>query len=111
MKRIVLWVMSTLTDRAIVLLLVYVASGFPTIALTMAGGLAADRHDKRLILIATQVVQIATAVALGLLVLTGAIQIWHVILIWDWPHRFREFPGPQVRKQTSYSPTQMCYGS
>jgi MFS family permease len=75
------WVMSTLTNHAVVLGLVNLAAGIPTLLLTMAGGSAADRHDKRKILVATQVVQIATAVALGLLVLTGAVQTWHVIMI------------------------------
>jgi MFS family permease len=34
-----------------------------------------------MILIATQVVQIATAVTLGLLAMTGRIQIWHIIVL------------------------------
>ena len=74
------WVMSTLTDHALVLYLVILAQGIPTLALTMIGGSAADRHDKRWILVIAQVVQIATALALGLLVFTGSIQIWHVIM-------------------------------
>jgi MFS family permease len=57
------------------------AAGIPTLALTAFGGSAADRHDKRIILIATQVVQIATAVTLGVLAATGKIQIWHVVLL------------------------------
>ena len=75
------WVMSTLTNHAIVLGMVNFAAGIPTLAFTMAGGSAADRHDKRLILIVTQIVQIITAVAIGLIVLTDVIRIWHVILI------------------------------
>src|SRR6185436_13924491 len=55
--------------------------GIPTLALTMIGGSAADRYDKRVILIATQVVQIATSIILGMLVWTGTIQIWHVVLL------------------------------
>src|SRR6476660_5745982 len=65
------WVLSTLTDRAIVLGMVNLAAGLPTLALTMIGGSAADRYDKRIILIATQVVQIVLAVTLGLLVYFG----------------------------------------
>ena len=57
------------------------AAGIPTLALTMIGGSVADRYDKRKILIATQVVQIITAVILGFLVLTNAIHIWHVVLL------------------------------
>src|SRR5438477_4705156 len=75
------WVMSSLTNQALMLGMVNFAAGIPTLALTMIGGSAADRHDKRMILIATQVVQIATAVTLGLLVMAGRIQIWHVVVI------------------------------
>ncbi|MDB6147553.1 MAG: hypothetical protein JWO45_1217 [Spartobacteria bacterium] len=75
------WVMSTLTNRAIVLGLVNLAAGLPTLALTMYGGSVADRHDKRKVLIATQVVQIFSALTLGLLVLSGRIQIWHVVAL------------------------------
>lgn len=75
------WVMSTLTDRALLLGMVNFAAGLPTLALTMIGGSAADRFDKRKILIATQVVQIGLALTLGMLVYTGRIQIWHVVVL------------------------------
>jgi MFS family permease len=75
------WVMSSLTSHALMLGMVQFAAGIPTLALTMMGGSAADRYDKRMILIATQVVQIATAVTLGLLAMTGRIQIWHIIVL------------------------------
>src|SRR3989442_5415404 len=73
------WVMSTLTNKAILLGMANFAAGVPTLALTMVGGSAADRFDKRKILIATQIAQIAFAIALGWLVLTNRIQIWHFI--------------------------------
>jgi MFS family permease len=73
------WVMSTLTNRAILLGLVNLFAGIPTILLTMPGGAAADRYDKRKILVATQIWQIALAIILGWLVLTNRIQVWHVI--------------------------------
>jgi MFS family permease len=73
------WVVSALTNKAIVLGMVNFAAGLPTLALTMIGGSFADRYDKRKILIATQIAQIVFAVALGWLVLTNRIQIWHVI--------------------------------
>jgi MFS family permease len=75
------WVMSSLTNQALMLGMVNFAAGIPTLALTAIGGSAADRHDKRMILIGTQIVQIATAVTLGVLAATGRIQIWHVILL------------------------------
>ena len=73
------WVMSTLTNKAILLGMANFAAGIPTLALTMIGGSVADRFDKRKILIAAQIVQIALALALGWFILTGRIQIWHVI--------------------------------
>src|SRR6266404_3305808 len=75
------WVVSTLTNKAIVLGMVNFAAGLPTLALTMFGGSAADRYDKRKILIATQIVQIALAIILGWLIMAGRIQIWHVIVL------------------------------
>ena len=45
------WVVSALTNKAIVLGMVNFAAGLPTLALTMIGGSFADRYDKRKILI------------------------------------------------------------
>ena len=73
------WVMSTLTNKAILLGLVNLFAGIPTLLLTMPGGAAADRYDKRKILVATQIWQIALAIILGWLVLTNRVQVWHVI--------------------------------
>lgn len=75
------WVVSALTNKAIVLGMVNFAAGLPTLVLTMIGGSAADRYDKRKILIATQIVQIALAIILGWLVMAGRIHIWHVIVL------------------------------
>src|SRR5882724_11918557 len=73
------WVLSSLTNKAILLGMVNFAAGIPTIALTMIGGSVADRFDKRKILIATQIGQIVLALVLGWLVMTGRIHIWHVM--------------------------------
>src|SRR5438128_4331888 len=73
------WIMSTLTNKAIMLGLVSFAAGLPTIIFTPIGGSAADRLDKRKILIITQIAQIIFAIALGWLVLTHRVHIWHVI--------------------------------
>src|SRR5216110_238770 len=74
------WVMSTLTNKAILLGMANFAAGLPTLALTMIGGSAADRFDKRKILIATQIAQILLAIGLGWLVLTSHIHIWHILI-------------------------------
>src|SRR3954449_9786465 len=72
------YVMSTLTTKALWLGMANLAAGLPMLALTMVGGAAADRFDKRRILLVTQYVQIALAIGLGLLVWSGKIAIWHV---------------------------------
>ena len=75
------WVLTTLTNSAAMLGMVNFASGIPMLLLTMLGGSVADQYDKRRILLATQVVQIALAVLAGWLVVTGRIQIWHLLAI------------------------------
>ena len=73
------YVMSTLTSKALLLGMANLAAGLPMLLLTMAGGSAADRFDKRKILLATQFVQIALAISMGLLIMSGKIQIWHIL--------------------------------
>ncbi len=73
------YVMSTLTDKALLLGMANLAAGLPMLLLTMAGGSAADRFDKRRILLATQYVQIALAISIGFLIMSGKIQIWHIL--------------------------------
>lgn len=75
------WVLSTLTNSALMLGTVNLAAGLPTLLLTMIGGSAADRYDKRIILIIAQVVQIALATTLGFLVLFGYVQVWHILVL------------------------------
>jgi len=74
------WVMATLTSSAFMLGLVNLCAGLPMLALTMIGGSAADRFDKRKILLITQYVQIALAVSIGLLIWSGGIRIWHIFV-------------------------------
>ena len=71
------YVMSTLTNKAIMLGMANLAAGLPMLLLTMAGGSAADRFDKRKILLATQYVQIALAISMGLLIMSGNIDKSH----------------------------------
>ena len=73
------YVMSTLTNKALLLGMANLAAGLPMLLLTMIGGSAADRFDKRKILIATQYVQIALAISIGFLIMSGKIQIWHIL--------------------------------
>jgi MFS family permease len=74
------WVVAGLTTSAFSLGLINFCAGLPMLALTMHGGTVADRHDKRLILFITQVVQIILALAIGWLVARGEIAVWHILV-------------------------------
>ncbi|SDX72380.1 Predicted arabinose efflux permease, MFS family [Modestobacter sp. DSM 44400] len=50
----------------------------PTLLFSFYGGVLADRYDKRRVLVLTQVVMGVLALALGLLVTTDGIALWHV---------------------------------
>ena len=50
----------------------------PVLLFGMYGGVLADRYPKRRILVLTQIAMGLLALALGLLDLTGAVQLWHV---------------------------------
>lgn len=52
----------------------------PAMLLSPMGGLLADRFDKRKLLIATQSWMAVSALALGVLAVTGVAQTWHVYL-------------------------------
>jgi len=74
------WVVAGLSTSALTLGLINFGTFLPTLALTMHGGVVADRHDKRLILVITQVVQIILAIAMGWLIAHGQIAVWHVLV-------------------------------
>ncbi len=74
------WVLTSLTQKAMILGAVNFSSGIPMLLLTLVGGTFADRYDKRRILYAIVTVQIACAVAIGRLVALHEIQIWHIFV-------------------------------
>ncbi|GGM43170.1 MFS transporter [Longimycelium tulufanense] len=53
----------------------------PTLFLSLWAGMLADRYDKRKLLLAIQTGMGLTALVLGLLDVTGAVQLWHVYLL------------------------------
>lgn len=74
------WVVTGLTASNFKLGMLNFASGLPMLIFASWGGVLADRHDKRRILLITQVVQIITALAMGWLVYTKAITVWHILI-------------------------------
>ncbi|HET8659835.1 MAG TPA: MFS transporter [Micromonosporaceae bacterium] len=52
----------------------------PMLLLTLYGGKLADRHDKRQLLMVANGIWAVLAMALAVLVATGAVQLWHVFV-------------------------------
>lgn len=75
------WVVANLTTTAFALGLVNFLMSVPTLVLMPLGGVAADRLERRQILIYTQWLMMVLALAMGILVLTGRLELWHVYLI------------------------------
>lgn len=74
------WIVLTqLTDNDAVALGITMALQFgPQLVLLPITGLVADRFDKRMLLMTTQAVMGILGLALGILTLTGVVQLWHV---------------------------------
>src|SRR3954452_17875047 len=68
------WVMSGLTSKAILLVLVNFAAGLPALILAPVADILDDCWDKRKILVDTQIAQIIFAVGLAFLVMSGPVR-------------------------------------
>ena len=75
------WLVLELTHSGTALGLVAAAQFLPVLLLAPYGGLLADRADKRHLLMGTQTVLGLLALTLGLLVVTGAVQLWMVVVL------------------------------
>ncbi|ONI78702.1 MFS transporter [Actinosynnema sp. ALI-1.44] len=76
------WLVFTLTGNNPVALGVAAALQFaPTLLLSLYAGVLADRLDKRKLLIALQSAMAGCAVVLGVLDISGLVQIWHVYVL------------------------------
>ncbi|MDX6214824.1 MAG: hypothetical protein QOG99_408, partial [Frankiales bacterium] len=53
----------------------------PMLLFGLYGGVLADRHDKRALLVGTQAAMGVLALVLGLLTLSGDVQLWHVYVL------------------------------
>jgi len=66
----------------------------PIMLFTLIGGVVADRHDRRLTLLSSQWVQLATAAILAVLVYLRLIEIWHILLLSFITGTAQAFGGP-----------------
>ncbi len=76
------WLVMELTNNnAVVLGLVTALQFLPSLLLSLWGGLLADRFDKRKLLFLTNLGGGLGSALLGILVITGVVQIWHVYVL------------------------------
>ncbi|SEP09850.1 MFS transporter [Trujillonella endophytica] len=76
------WLVLQLSDGSGVALGVVTALQFaPNLLLSMYGGVLADRYPKRRLLVITQALMGLLALALGILVTTGGVALWHVFVL------------------------------
>ena len=75
------WVVATLATSAFALASVNFAASIPALILMPFGGVAADRMERRRIMLVTQWTMAVLALLMGVLIQTGHLRLWHVWLI------------------------------
>ncbi len=75
------WLVLEMTDSGAVVGALTAVQFLPILLFATAGGLVADRMDKRKLLFVTQSLAATIALTLGTLVLTGVVEIWMVFLL------------------------------
>ena len=95
------WLVFELSGSAFDLGVLGAATALPAIILTIAGGVIADRFEKRAVLIVTTALNVALLCVLAVLEFSGLVTVWHIWLIAaaisivsgvDWPTRQSFFP-------------------
>jgi MFS family permease len=75
------WQVYELSNSPTALSLVGVAWTLPLAAFVLVGGVVTDRVDRRRVMIAADLLRVLAAGAIGLLSLTGTVELWHLILL------------------------------
>ena len=88
------WLIFDLTKSSFYLGLDDFLGQLPILLLTLLGGVIADRHDRRHLLLASQYVQMATALTLAALVFWNRITIWQILALSFTTGIAQAFGGP-----------------
>ncbi|HEX9079182.1 MAG TPA: MFS transporter, partial [Desulfuromonadaceae bacterium] len=75
------WLVYRLTGSAFLLGVVGFTSQIPTVLCSPVAGVLADRWDRRRLLIATQALAMLQAALLAASVLSGVVQVWHIVVL------------------------------
>ncbi len=74
------WLVLQITNSPTLLGLDAFLGDIPIFMFSLVGGVIADRMDRRLLLVGSQVVQMMSALTLCLLIVTGRIEVWHILV-------------------------------
>jgi MFS family permease len=94
------WLVLQLTGSASALGVTVALQFLPFLLFGPWGGIAADRYSKRRLLAITQSTMGALALMLGVLVVTGAVQAWHVYVLAFLLHGYRARQSCQADSQS-----------
>ena len=72
------WLLYDLTGSSVLLGLLNGLRALPFLVASPIAGVAADRMDRKQLILVTQYVLIMTTVAMGLLVASGILEVWHL---------------------------------
>jgi MFS family permease len=75
------WLVYRMTGSSVLLGLVSFSSQIPVFLMAPVGGIVADRFSRRRVVIATQTAAMLLALVLAALTLTGAVRVWHVVVL------------------------------
>jgi MFS family permease len=75
------WLVRSLTPSPLIIGLVSFLGSTPLLLFSLFSGVFVDAFDRRRLLLATQAAQLVLAIALGVLVSSGAVAIWQVALL------------------------------
>jgi MFS family permease len=88
------WLIFDLTKSSLYLGLDDFLGQLPILLFTVIGGVIADRHDRRRLLLASQYVQMTTAFILAGLVFTAHVTVWHILALSFTAGFAQAFGGP-----------------
>ncbi len=88
------WLVYQLTSDPFLLGLTVLLNNGPILLFSLLGGVAADRMDRRFLLIGSQLIQMTSALVLAGLIWTNRIEIWHILAAAFFTGLGQAFGGP-----------------
>ena len=75
------WQVYTISNVPTALSVVFLAISLPSVLLVLVGGVFADRYDRRMLMVAADLVRAAALGGIALLSAAGTLELWHIAAI------------------------------